>query len=210
MTLAASAKLLPQAMIDDRLRGADMDFVLSRKLHESGPLATFIGGLATKHEVAALRAVLQETNQHVMLAGGGGSRDTGFSTAVAMPMVLEAEGSNTNSGSGGGGGESSPPASPSRGMTHLSLKQLYQRVASAEEAATRSETHCASLEARVRMAEGAIAGAASRAGQAGHECMHMWGLWVSLYHVHTPFPQAQNRSDCMHSSVRVLCLRVCL
>ena len=44
-------------MIDLKMHGEGMDGVLARKLHESGPFASFLAGLATKHEVEAMRKV---------------------------------------------------------------------------------------------------------------------------------------------------------
>ena len=44
-------------LIDQRMHGDGMDGVLIRKLHETGPFATYLSGLATKHEVEAMRKV---------------------------------------------------------------------------------------------------------------------------------------------------------
>ena len=44
-------------LIDEKLHGDSMDGVLARKVHETGPLASFLSGLATKHEVEAMRKV---------------------------------------------------------------------------------------------------------------------------------------------------------
>ena len=44
-------------LIDQRMHGDGMDGVLVRKLHETGPFATYLSGLATKHEVEAMRRV---------------------------------------------------------------------------------------------------------------------------------------------------------
>jgi hypothetical protein len=41
-----------EQMIDSKLKGAGMDYVLSRKVHEKcTPFGTFMSGLASKHEV---------------------------------------------------------------------------------------------------------------------------------------------------------------
>ena len=44
-------------MIDIKMHGEGMDGVLARKVHETGPFASFLAGLATKHEVEAMRKV---------------------------------------------------------------------------------------------------------------------------------------------------------
>jgi len=57
-TTSSSQIRQTEHMISEKLHGDGMDGVLARKVHEAGPLASFLSGLATKHEVEAMRKVI--------------------------------------------------------------------------------------------------------------------------------------------------------
>ena len=66
-------------LIDEKLHGDSMDGVLARKVHETGPLASFLSGLATKHEVEAMRKV---TDWGIFWSTSGGHNER-----VVMPYM---------------------------------------------------------------------------------------------------------------------------
>ncbi|KAG1654780.1 hypothetical protein FOA52_008965, partial [Chlamydomonas sp. UWO 241] len=154
-----------ERMIDDRLQGSSMDYVLSRKVHESGPLATFLSGLATKHEVEALRKVLLEANQNAMAIGSGISGGSGAAPAdgASSSAAAAQKANGKRAPTGGGSAAAAAAAAAAAGnVDPAQLRQLYKRVAAAEEASTAAAAHCAALDARLASAEGGVAHAVSR------------------------------------------------